>query len=380
MDMILSRYRSVVVVVWLVGAFCCPEANADMSYQIIELGTLGGSTSTGRDINSSGQVVGHSHIAGDAVQHAFIWDMDNGMRDLGTPPGWPSGQDYRAYTVNDSGQAAGAAGLPGYLQHAVFWDPVLGAVDLGTLGGNRSFAFGINNSAHVVGGSRFEPGNNTAHGFLWTPAGGMTDLGTLGANTTSAYAINDNGQIAGYSEGPVFGGAMHAVFWDPVAGIIDLGTLGGDYSNVADIGSDGTVIGNSTVSDGSVRPFAWDSKNGMRDLGTLGGTEGNASGINDAGQVVGFSSTTDGSWRAFIWDADRGMLDLNTYLAPDSPWELQMADAINGSGQIVGFGEYEGQRRAFLMTPDVIPLPSAVVLGVMGLGMAQWRLRRRRTV
>jgi probable HAF family extracellular repeat protein len=55
--------------------------------------------------------------------------------------------------------------------------------DLGTLGGQFSDAFGINNDAvavQVVGRSTTAGG--LLHAFYWTDPGPMIDLGTLGGN------------------------------------------------------------------------------------------------------------------------------------------------------------------------------------------------------
>src|ERR1700680_5144193 len=50
-------------------------------------------------------------------------------------------------------------------------------IDLGTLGGPFSQAFGINDKSEVVGYSSL-PGDRVVHAFLWRK-GVMTDLGTL---------------------------------------------------------------------------------------------------------------------------------------------------------------------------------------------------------
>ena len=72
-------------------------------------------------------------------------------------------------------------------------------VNLGTLGGNRRHAFGINNRGEIVGASRFMIGNLTYHGFLWRN-GVMQDLGTLGGNESLAYNVSDNGWVTGESQ------------------------------------------------------------------------------------------------------------------------------------------------------------------------------------
>jgi probable HAF family extracellular repeat protein len=76
--------------------------------------------------------------------------------------------------------------------------------DLGTLGGQFSDAFGINNingdlmSVEIVGRSTTTAG--FLHAFVWTAPGPMVDLGTFGGNYAVAYEINNHGQIVGQSE------------------------------------------------------------------------------------------------------------------------------------------------------------------------------------
>jgi probable HAF family extracellular repeat protein len=99
----------------------------------IDLGTLGGVGSVAIAVNDHGQVVGESHVAGDAVSHAFSWTAAGGMVDLGTA----SDVWSRAVAVNNSGLVVGyiVIGNPKYsgATRAFSWTAARGMVDMGTL-------------------------------------------------------------------------------------------------------------------------------------------------------------------------------------------------------------------------------------------------------
>src|SRR5947209_5834169 len=93
--------------------------NAVAIYNVIDLGTLGGSNSQAFAINTAGQIVGYAYITtGDAVSHAASWaNSGSSAVDLGTLGGHFS----HAKGINDSGQIVGDANITGdTAQHAVF--------------------------------------------------------------------------------------------------------------------------------------------------------------------------------------------------------------------------------------------------------------------
>jgi len=333
-----------VAVMWV---FLTDTAFAEiLQYEIIDLGTLGGSNSRAYGINDAGQVVGISN------SHAFLWD-DGEIIDLGMLPG-PAGYSV-AHSINDAGQVVGFSGNDA--GSAFIWDSISGMRYLDGIGDTESEAWCINNSGQVVGCVYGYPGFT----FLWDSTSGVTDLGF-----NTAFGINDAGQVVGNSH-------SHAFLWED-GEMFDLGTLGGTSSGAYDINDAGQVVGTARTADEHYHAFLWDSTNGMIDLGTLGGLYSRAYAINDAGQVVGSSETASGGYGRFLWDNDNGMIELSDLLLDGSEWErLTYAMDINNYGQIVGTGLINGENHAFLMTP--VPEPATLLL--LALGTLALTRRRR---
>jgi probable HAF family extracellular repeat protein len=150
---------------------------------VTDLGTLGGQRRAALGVNDAGQVVGFSNTTSIGYDHAFLWDSQNGMQDLGTLPG---SLVSAARGINASGLVVGESEVLGHWQ-AVVWDSQNGIRDIG---GHsfRSNAVGVNDAGQVVGSM-----NNDA--FLYD-GGTLTDLGSLGG-VAVANAINDAGIIVG---------------------------------------------------------------------------------------------------------------------------------------------------------------------------------------
>jgi probable HAF family extracellular repeat protein len=257
------------------------------------------------------------------------------MTDLGTVGG-----DFSfALGINDAGQVSGYSTNVTNESRAFLWD---GATmqDLGTLGGTGSVAYGINEIGQVSGWSR--PPNFGSRAFLWDGTS-MRDLGTLGGVTSVGWGLNNAGQVTGYSQRATGGALVHAFLWDGTT-MRDLGTLGGEQSQGWGINDAGQVTGWSNIETGTSQyhAFLWDGET-MQNLGTLGGTNSWGYAISNSGQVCGFSLTASNQQHAFLWDGTM-MRDLGTLGG-----QFSQAFGINDAGHCVGSSaNASGTHHAFL--------------------------------
>ncbi len=189
----------------IVGAFLTPEHTlhsfiSTPTSDFIDLGTPGLS-SDARGINNSGQVITSSEVHGTFENHIFLSDSNgNNLIDLGTL----GGRSSSGTDINSFGQVVGGSKTAnsGNANHAFLTDANgTNMIDLGTLGGIDSFSQGVNDLGEVVGtSSTYDSGY---HSFIYSH-GGMTDLSLLdtvlahGWTNLVAIALNNNGQIVGY--------------------------------------------------------------------------------------------------------------------------------------------------------------------------------------
>lgn len=341
-------------------------------YSIVPLDVLqGGLDSVAIGLNDLGQVAGDSRedrTGNIAHSRAVIWDHGSTPQQLWTEDlfsGIYSGGS--AMSINNRGQVAGRAqftadqgfplptpGIP--LGRAFFWDAATGLQLLGTLGGGFSQATGINDAGQVAGSAEDPFGIPRA--FLWDETHGLQDLGTLGGLYSFANAINESGQVVGYAG--TADEKQQAFLWDPVTGMHDLGAGNFSGSRAFGLNSVGQVVG-SLLGPGS-RAFVWDSQRGIVLLDSSLGHASSAYAINDGGIVVG--ETSGDHIRACLWDSAGRAFALEDLISPNLGWDrLDVAFDINNSGQIVGYGLFDGDLRGFLMTP--VPEPSTIVLAFL---------------
>ena len=139
---------------------------------VTDLGNLGGDGGFGGNhacaINNYGQVVGHSNLAGDTAFHAYLWNKERGMKDIGTLSG-----DFAslALGINDAGVVVGASLDPNFNSRAFLWENGE-MTDLNNVIPANSELYlqqakSINASGEITGvGAN---GAGELHGFLATP-------------------------------------------------------------------------------------------------------------------------------------------------------------------------------------------------------------------
>lgn len=333
------------------------RASASTTYNVIDLGALGGDYSSATAINDSGEIAGQAYTTGDSAYHSALWtNSSTAAIDLGTL----GGTNSQANGINASGQVVGLAFTSNTVQHAALWTNSAGvAIDLGTLGGTSSQAYDINASGQIVGSANIT-NDVAAHAALWTNGSSpAVDLGTLGGTTSQANGINSSGQVVGLANtmGDV---TTHAALWtNSSSAPIDLGTLGGPTSQANGINDSGQIVGKADTTGGAANHAClWtNSSSPSIDLGTLGGTYSQANGINSSGQMVGWAYlTNDTASHAVLWTSGTSpAIDLNTLIPTNSGWVLSYPYAINDSGEIVGYGVIGGLFHAFAL----IPIPSS---------------------
>lgn len=177
----------------------CSEA--DLLFQIHDLGTLHADSSAAYAINDKNQVVGKCIL--ENTTQFFIWD-DKKFKLIDLP------STCTPTSINNNCQICGQYITDDGFTRGFVFDLMNGFLDMGTLGGANIWVEDMNESGQIVGYS--ETGKMSSlrskfkevHGFVWKN-GKLEDLDVLkgdigqGGDESRAYGINDQGDIVGYS-------------------------------------------------------------------------------------------------------------------------------------------------------------------------------------
>jgi probable HAF family extracellular repeat protein len=216
------------------------------------------------------------------------------------------------------------------------WSQQYTLTNLGTLGGNYTVGFAINDSGQVVGSSALQQVNGASpqHPFLWSN-GTMTDLGTFGGANGTATAISANGHAVGAADDAGLG--SHVFLWNGALQALDPTeeSRGSGLNNSDDVvlaigseqpGGDGYLYEN-----GVLTPLPHGSYTRML-----------PSGINNAGVIAG-SCQTDYAGPNRACKVVNGALST---LA--SGGNSSVGAAINQAGDICGYSTFSSNIRATL--------------------------------
>jgi probable HAF family extracellular repeat protein len=244
----------------------------------------------------------------DSPTHAFLW-KNGQMKDIHSALGGAAQPESVAGDVNDAGLVVGSAG-PIAKQRPYLYDSQSGDVEfLDPLPGHAmAFGSAVNGAGHALGTS-LDANWADDHVFLYAN-GQMQDRGAA----TWARGLNASDTIVGSK---IFPGAPTTTAYRQLAG--------GDFENL-----------------GLTAHPGYKGSHGL--------------GVNDEDVVVGHSFNSGSTpFRAFVdfpkSKAEPGWHDLQNVTVNAAGWVLESASDINNSGQIVGYGSFQGQTRAFLLTP-----------------------------
>lgn len=368
------------------------------AYRIIELASLGGTSSRGNAINDRGWVAGYSHFPGDQTRRAVLW-RDGEIINLGSLGGDMANSNVPWPGINNRGMVVGISQTDEDDPNNEEWScraffplgsntgPVCAGfaweagemIRLPTLApdGTHGFATGVNNRGQIVGWAEtgvvdetcVAPQQQQFIATRWELRNGTITTSELpplpgtGDTSTAATAINERGQAVGISgtcdQAVGRFTARHAVYWDSKDNPFEIDNLGGKaWHTPMDINESGHIVGFSNISGGAddgafnAHAFLWTEPGKIKDLGTLGDDAfSQAFGINDRGQVVGVSfGGSAGHNRAFLWRNGK-LLNLND-LAHGYTGILLNATHINDRGEITGAALSEtGETVAYIAKP-----------------------------
>ena len=221
---------------------------------ITDLGAQIPGASTGSaDINERAQIIGRARYS-DSTEQVILWDRAD-VEFLMTVPGLVGDSDINRVNVeaiNDAGHIVGILTTADGVHTAFLYEFHRQQLRLINTQGRYSYAFGLNNLWQVVGEA--DLAGEAPHAFIWDGTG-MLDLGTLGGPSSAAWGINDHGDVVGNSDLPNAKSQeeirFHAFLWRHGT-MYDLNDLLVDDTHIRLTGAHGINNAGLIVADGVV--------------------------------------------------------------------------------------------------------------------------------
>lgn len=318
-------------------------AQAQTTYSLTPIGSLGGGETIVNAINNVGDIVGCSvrDINGTSVARAFIY-RNGQMMDIGalTPNGSSCATD-----INDSGVVTGNSAVASGEQRAfVYQNGTL--TSLGNLG-SATYAEGINNNGQIAGWANDFNGQYIGSFRFDTRTRQVVSIPSLGGGIINKSTdINASGAVVGFG---VNADSRGTTFLFSNGTSTDLGNVVGFPNAVGGINDLGQVVGSNG---GGGYLFV---AGAVTTLPSLGGNGSSPQAVNNLTQIVGSSWTATGS-HAFVITQGQ-IVDLNNAIVASSPDKafvtLEVAEDINDSGWILanGVDSRTHRRGTYLLRP-----------------------------
>jgi probable HAF family extracellular repeat protein len=259
-----------------------------------DLGTFGGVEALATGINDGGDIVG-LYFDTQFTPHSFLLPAGGTMQPL--PDVFqPSAIAANGWFTGMSGGARAFRAMPGAAIQE-FTEGVGFGTAINTRGDTTGYSYQ---------GDPSEPGSQPT-AFRYSDADGLVDLGTLGGNGSYAYRINATGTVVGEAYVPEgLTHAFRAVVGQPLE---DLGLLfNAPFSQTSAYGLNdaGDVVGQASSVEGVV-PFRYTDGQGMTDLTPLipsalrhSGRPWSAIAINASQEILVIYSDWNGDFRSTL--------------------------------------------------------------------------------
>jgi RHS repeat-associated protein len=325
-----------------------------------EIGDIDGASAnafpTARAINAKGHVTGWATMPS-GVTHGFLYDGGGTSIDINEATGIKTELDGFGITSND---IVGGGYFDSTGNERLFtYGRVQGLKDFGVGPAGSIASVQEINDANQFVGTLSLPGGSS-HGFRYTAGVGFDDIGTLGGQNSFGFGIDAEGTVLGSAQTPssptsgfeLFG---HAAIYNSEVGLVDLNRYVDPTSGlvlVTTFRSAGNWISGTGVKNGVNSGYRLNVATGMvDDIAAPSGGNLFGYGINSFGEVVG-DGAVDGPGTptvAYIFSDQLGLRKLNDLIDPASGWNLVQANGIDDDGDVTGSGDLNGRFAAYIL-------------------------------